>query len=65
MAQTKAHIRASKKYNMDNYDQVSVAFPKGMKAEIKSAAEAEGMSLAEYIRNAVLSRMHSGDDPEA
>lgn len=48
----KAQTRAKCKYNDKTYDQMAVRLPKGEKDMIKTWAEAQGMSLAEYVRRA-------------
>lgn len=65
MAQSKAHVRASGKYNKENYDILTVPVPKGDKEKIRSAAEAAGKSVSEYIRNAVYKQMEQESDPLA
>jgi uncharacterized protein (DUF1778 family) len=49
---TEARLRANKKYIAKTYDKIDVRVPKGEKDKIKSWAESQGMSLAEYVRRA-------------
>lgn len=36
-------------YNKENYDRIELKIPKGKKAEWKTKAKAEGLSLTEWI----------------
>ena len=54
---SEARYKANKKYNAKAYDNIAFTVPKGERDFIKSAAEAAGESLAEYIRNAIKVRM--------
>ena len=47
--QTKAHIRASNKYNQKAYDRININVKKGRREEIKAFAESKGKSLNQYI----------------
>ena len=55
-----AQVQASR---AKNSDRVEVLFPKGMKALIKAAAEAQGDTLNEYVRKAVEERMRRETTP--
>lgn len=55
-----AQVQASR---AKNSDRVEVLFPKGMKALIKAAAEAQGETLNEYVRKAVEERMRREATP--
>ena len=46
---TEAQRRATGKYISEKTDEIKLRVPKGMKAEIKTRAEAEGKSLNAYI----------------
>lgn len=46
---TEAQRRATEKYINEKTDEIKLRVPKGMKAEIKAKAEAEGKSLNAYI----------------
>lgn len=45
MAQSKAHIKASNKYNQKAYDRININVPKGEREKYKEYAESKGMSL--------------------
>lgn len=53
MPTTKAQQRATAKYTRNNYDQISVKFPKGTKQRIQSTGE----SLNGFINRAVEDRL--------
>ena len=55
-----AQVQASR---TKNSDRVEVLFPKGVKALIKAAAEAQGETLNEYVRKAVEERMRRETTP--
>jgi predicted HicB family RNase H-like nuclease len=55
-----AQVQASR---AKNSDRVEVLFPKGVKALIKAAAEAQGETLNEYVRKAVEERMRRETTP--
>ena len=55
-----AQVQASR---AKNSDRVEVLFPKGMKALIKAAAEAQGETLNEDVRKAVEERMRRETTP--
>ena len=52
MTASKAQLRANQKYAAKTYDLMAVRIPQGEKAIIKQWAEAQGMSLAEYVSRA-------------
>ena len=54
---TEAQKKSAKKWDAENLDRVSVALPKGMKADIK-AAIGEGGSVNGFIREAVEARLN-------
>ena len=47
-----AQLRANKKYQDANYEQIQFRVPKGEKTLFQEFAKAAGMSLREYIRRA-------------
>lgn len=53
MQMGKAATKAKNKYNLANYDRISLSIPKGKKDEYKAAADARGMSLNEFIAHCV------------
>lgn len=50
-------IRYMNRYNKNKYDRISLMAPKGHKEKIKEAANAENMSMNEYIMSAIAARM--------
>ena len=46
---SEAQRRATEKYISEKTDEIKLRVPKGMKAEIKERAEAEGKSINKYI----------------
>lgn len=60
---TEARKEGNKKWDAANLDRVSIAMPKGMKDEVKAAAESAGESMNQYINGAISQRM-SGKAPE-
>ena len=57
MAYTEAQKRASRKYNENNYERVYVFLPLGEKSRWRSAADAAGVSINEFIRQCVNSKL--------
>lgn len=60
MAQSKAHIKASNKYNAKAYDRVSLMLPKGKKETVREYAESKGLSLNGYINKLINDDMKAG-----
>lgn len=60
MAQSKAHIKASNKYNAKAYDRVSLMLPKGKKEVVREYAESKGLSLNGYINKLISDDMNAG-----
>lgn len=54
---SKAQQKAVNKYVKNNYDRINVTFPKGYKAIIQEKAGAAGLSVNEYIKQAVQSKI--------
>jgi uncharacterized protein (DUF1778 family) len=52
-----AHTAAQNRYILKAYDRINFAVPKGVKDEIKAAADAAGQSVNAYILDAVRERM--------
>ncbi len=50
---SEAHNKATQKYIKNNYDEIKIRIPKGMKDEYKAMAEASGKSLNQFIIDAV------------
>lgn len=57
MAQSKAHMRASNKYNAKAYDRVSLMLPKGQKEFVQEHAKSKGLSLNGYINGLIAADM--------
>lgn len=53
MAISKAQQKATAKYVKENYDRIEVKPAKGSKDRWKAAADAQGVSLQQFIINAV------------
>lgn len=49
---TPARYRANNKYNSKNYEQLNCSVPLGEREIIKGFAQNQGLSLAQYIRQA-------------
>lgn len=60
---TEARKEGNKKWDAANLDRISIAMPKGMKDEVKAAAESAGESMNQYINGAISQRM-GGKAPE-
>ena len=56
-AQGKKSTQYKNRYNSTNYDSLRIVVPKGRKATIQAAAEAEGESINGYTNKALLARM--------
>lgn len=57
--QSKAHIKASNKYNKNNYERIEIVVKKGEKAKIKDYAENKGKSTNAYITGLIYKDMES------
>lgn len=53
MTVSKAQQKAVAKYTKENYDEIKLRVSKGRKDEIKAFAEAQGMSMNEFIISAI------------
>lgn len=53
MALSESKRRANDKYIQSHYERLSLGYPKGTRDRWKQAASARGLSLAEFIRQAV------------
>lgn len=53
MSVSQSQIKATSKYNKNNYDNISIRVPKGKKEIYKQYAEKENCSMAKYIDNAI------------
>lgn len=63
MAVSKAHVKATNKYNAKAYDSLRIVVKKGRKAEIQAHAEAHGESINAFVGRAIDEAM--GRDGEA
>lgn len=59
MAVSKAQMKATAKYEKQNYDDVRVRVRKGFRERIKSYAELQGKSLNQYVVDLILADMNS------
>lgn len=50
---TQAQNKASQKYNKKAYDVITYRVQKGKREELQSKAEKKGLSLNQYITNAI------------
>ena len=57
MPSSEAHIRASAKYNQNNYDRISFTFPKGFRSILREAAKEAGESANAFCVQAVYERI--------
>lgn len=57
--QTKAHMKASQRYNEKAYDQINFNVRKGEREKIKAYAESKGKSLNAYITELIYKDMES------
>lgn len=53
MTATKAHIRATEKYNAKAYDEIKLRVKKGEKATLQAIAAEQGMSVNSFITSAI------------
>lgn len=57
MAKTHTSTAVKNRYNAKAYDQLPIRIPKGHKATVQAAADAEGESINGYTNRALLARM--------
>lgn len=62
MAVSKAQQKAVSKYMKENYDEIKVRVPKGLKDEIKAHAEANGESANGFISRAISEQMQRDNE---
>lgn len=53
MAYSESQKKATRKYNKKAYDRLYITVDKGRKEVIKAAADAQGMSVNEYVVNLI------------
>lgn len=63
-SQGKKSTQYKNKFNTANYDSLRIVVPKGHKATVQAAAEAEGESINGYVNKAVLARLGLEEWPE-
>ncbi len=56
---TEAQAKSAKKY-LSTLDEIRIRLPKGRKEEIQAAAAAAGMSMNQYVSEAIDRRIESG-----
>lgn len=61
---TDAKKASNKKWDANNLDRISYTVPKGQKATVQAAAEAEVESVNEFTQKAILARMGLETWPE-
>jgi len=59
MALTEAQRRANDKYIKENYQKLSISYPKEYCETVKAAAKSAGESLAGYVKKAIDNRMEA------
>lgn len=57
MPETEAQKRAHKKYTDAHYQQIAIRWPRKFCERLKAEAQAQGESLAGYVRGAIEQRM--------
>ena len=55
--QSKAHIKASYKWNQKTYDKLNINVKKGERERIKAYAESKGLSLNAYVTGLIYKDM--------
>lgn len=64
MAKTRTSAAVKNRYAAKVYDRITIIVPKGQKATIEAAAQADGQTVTQYITAAVLCKMGLKDWPE-
>lgn len=64
MALSEAQRKANDKYIAAKYERLPVSYPKEFCAEVRTAADSAGESLAGYIRKAIQMRMDADSKKE-
>ena len=54
---SEAQYKATRKYDAKNYDHIGIKVKKGGKDKLKEAANTCGVSVGEYIRQAINARL--------
>lgn len=63
MALSDSKRRANDKYLKANYEHITLSYPKGTRDLWKQSAKSMGLSLAEFVKNAVEKYAESCDKP--
>ncbi|MBQ8075502.1 MAG: hypothetical protein IJ237_05905 [Oscillospiraceae bacterium] len=64
MTVRESQMRATAKYNLENYDRVELRLPKGKKEIVKGHAEKQGESLNAFINRAIDTTIEADNRPE-
>lgn len=59
---TEARKQGNRRWDAENLDRVSIAMPKGKKAEIKAHAESRGESVNAFVNRAIFETMERDHD---
>lgn len=59
---TEARKEGNRRWDAANLDRVSIAMPKGKKAEIKAHAESRGESVNAFVNRAISETMERDND---
>jgi len=65
MAKTKTSAAVKNRYAAKAYDRIAIIVPKGHKATVQAAADAEGESINGYTNKALLARLGLEEWPGA
>ena len=60
MALSEAQRKANDKYIKENYQRLTISYPKEYCEQVKEAAKAAGETLAGYVKKALDQRMKEG-----
>lgn len=63
MAVSRAQIKATTRYESNNYDKVLLRLPKGQRKKIKSHAESMGESINSFVNRAINETMQQDINP--
>ena len=62
---TEARKEGNRRWDSENLDRLSVAMPKGKKAEIKAHADSQGESVNKFINRAINETIERDESGEA
>ncbi len=63
MAVSRAQIKATTRYESNNYDKVLLRLPKGQREKIKNHAESTGESINSFVNRAINETMQRDINP--